>query len=348
MGRGYVACCIGSAVGMLVLAGCADKPPADCNLSILEEFPITVTKDNGFLIPATMDGHETKLLIDTGAEVSWLFDNSLDRLGIKYSSFSVLNDVRGLGGTSRTGAVALSDLKLGDVSYGPVDMPVIVPDKSVQDARKKDKSKHAPPYAGMLGNNFLSNFDVEFDVPEHKIYILSQDHCKGVVQHWNGPLIAAPFRMSVPETDPTTGGIRPRMADDYKIRVPITVNGRPVLAILDSGAQNSYMTWEFASQLGISKDTPGVTKTEDVDGIDGHSVPGYHYRFSTFTIGDETLIGVPVEIGDVSQGRHAEFADIFILGADFFAKNRVYIAYKERMIYFTPYNFKYSDGTAGK
>lgn len=348
MGRGYVACCIGSAVGMLVLAGCADKPPADCNLSILEEFPVTVTKGNKFLIPATLDGHSTELAVDTGAEMSLLFDIVLDRLGIKYSSFSVLGESRGLGGTSEIGAVSLSEFKLGDISYGQMDMPVIVPDKSVQDARKKIKSKTSFSAAGVIGNNFLSNFDVEFDIAEHRIFILSQNHCKGLVQHWDGPFIAAPFRMSVPETDPTTGGIRPRMPGDYKILVPITVNGQSAVATLDSGANTSYMTWEFASRLGISKDTPGVTKTEDTDGVDGHPVAAYHYVFSTFTIGDETLSGVPVEIGDVSQGPRSGPTNIFLLGADFFAKNRVYIAYKERMIYFTPYNFKYSDGTAGK
>ena len=121
MGWGYIALSIGCAAGMLVLVGCSDSPPAPpaaCHLNALAEFPVTVTGDGHFLIPATIDGKDTKLILDTGAFESALFDSSLRRLGIKYSSFSLEGDATGLGGDADVGVASLADFKLGGISYG--------------------------------------------------------------------------------------------------------------------------------------------------------------------------------------------------------------------------------------
>jgi predicted aspartyl protease len=341
------------AVALLLLNGCANAPPtADCHLSILAQFPVTMTRRNAIFLPATIDGHKVEFLVDTGAFHSLLFDDALHRLGISFTVNAMAGRVEGIGGEAQIGEAYLKDLKLGDISFGAVVMSVIVPDREIEKAEAGEEKKEPVVVAGVIGGDFLHNYDLEFNLAENEAFLISQDHCPGQVQHWNGLLVKARFRVEDFsdrfEKAETYRDTDENPEQDYMIRVPIKANGQDAIAMLDSGSGSSYMTWRVAHALGVTKETPGVSKAGFTTGVDGHLVQAYRYLFPSFVIGDETIMNVPVEIGDIPATIDDDMANTFLLGADFLKRNRVYIAYGERMIYFTPYTFKYAADAPGK
>jgi hypothetical protein len=68
-----------------------------------------------------------------------------------------------------------------------------------------------------------------------------------------------------------------------------------------------------------------------------HFRPRHSYTLATLTIGQETLRNVPAVI-DSQIDLTADGDRQMMLGTNFFVTNRVYIAYADRMVYFTPFS----------
>ena len=70
-------------------------------------------------------------------------------------------------------------------------------------------------------------------------------------------------------TKETAGEVAIESIEEGRPRITLTVyiNGRPIEAMLDSGASTSVLTKEDAASLGVTPDTPGVVAGPSSGGL---------------------------------------------------------------------------------
>jgi hypothetical protein len=189
-------------------------------------------------------------------------------------------------------------------------------------------------FAGLIGADFLAGYDVELDLADGRVSLFSQDHCKGRVVHWAKEYFAVPFSPG-------------REGGPGRIDLDVTVDGKPVLAILDTGAHWTLMRLATSSGLfDIDTSSPGVESIGALRGIEGNHVDEYSYTFKTLVLGGITFENPVIHLAAINVARHeadvgSHFSranlgqpDLYI-GMNVIRRLHLYIAYGERMLYFT-------------
>src|SRR6185503_7610283 len=138
---------------------------------------------------------------------------------------------------------------------------------------------------------------------------------------------------------------------DSSILFPVSVNGRPMRAGLDTGAEFSALDAPVAEQLGITRTTAGVALAGCSIGVGRQAVDYWGGRFESFVIGEEK-IGTPTlrfadlfrRSGSAETGSRLQNDSTglphMLIGADFLRAHRVLVANSQGRMYFT-----YSGGT---
>jgi predicted aspartyl protease len=170
---------------------------------------------------------------------------------------------------------------------------------------------------GTLDPDMMNNFDIDFDFAGGTTYLFSQDHCPAQVVYWTQTgFIAIPM-----ETAPSG-----------PICVPVTINGKSVRAILDTGAVTSVMSMSTAESLGIKPDDPDL-KLKRSYGLDGR-YKEYTYPFKSLALDGLTVNNPHITI--MSDNTIGRLDSDMILGIGFLHQLHLYIASWERKLYITP------------
>jgi aspartyl protease len=126
--------------------------------------------------------------------------------------------------------------------------------------------------------------------------------------------------------------------------VPVKLNGKPLLAELDSGSPRSVVSRLAAAQLGVTPETPSTRAAGKASGLGAGEPDQWIGAFESFIIGGEIIRNPDILFTDLyvqngsgtgtrlASGR--EFADM-LLGVDFLRAHRVYVAHSQRKLYFT-------------
>ena len=98
-------------------------------------------------------------------------------------------------------------------------------------------------FDGIVGPDMLRHFDLDLDFAHGKLGLFSPDHCPGKVVYWTkSGYVVVPMD--------SEGN------DAHHIRISVAVDGKPVNAILDTGADTSVMTMRMANSLGVVEGAP--------------------------------------------------------------------------------------------
>jgi len=241
-------------------------------------------------------------------------------------------EASGVGGDTRLYSVTVNTLRVGNIEQHGNDL--IATGRSVGDSQ------------GALGVRFLTQWDVEFDFPHGKVRFFKPGDCQGdQVVYWGAAYAVAPLQR-------TPG---------YQLLVTVKVNGRPVTAQLDTGAESSVLTPGGASRAGVSMHAPGVIKVGKMNGTGHEKITTYENVFDSFSFGDETIKHARLTIADMFHfdtvvdtarsmipEKELDLPDM-LLGADFFKSHRVYVSLQQRKVYASYVGgpvFGPSDGTS--
>ena len=266
-----------------------------------------------------INGRQIAVLLDTGAMQTLVLRSAAERLDLTRWD---VNGARmyGVGGESVVARTLVDEFRVGQ--FGRSNLQMIV-------AGERDFGADV-----LLGEDFFRQFDVEFDLAANRVRLYRAENCAATrLAYWAGADVGQV------EFDPARDG-RP------EIVLTVEVNGRPILALLDSGAARSILDRAEAAQVGIAPDTPGVVAAPARGGLGSHTIPSWIGSFKTFTIGNETIRDTEIAFADVFKG--AAFTRIgsnipvkveglpsMLLGCDFLRSHRVLIAHSQHRIYFT-------------
>ena len=284
-----------------------------CRITVIAEFPITM-RGHQILTTGSINDQPIKVLIDTGASVSMVWRPSAVRLGLKLRDAG--GSVVGVGGRSRLQVAYLEALRI-DRYVGRNRSFLVGGDRPA-------------PYDLILGEDFLSNFNVEFDLGHKAIRLLKLDHCvPEQLAYWSGRYELA----DLVATPKSAVRVMPR----------VRLNERGVDVILDSGASNSVVSRGLAITLGAVplERSGGVSQ-----GVGKGTLETEIGTFDSVSVGDETVQHAKLLLADLNKNNvwsttgstieetHAMVPDM-LLGADFLLSHRVVVPSELRKMAFT-------------
>lgn len=300
---------------MALTVGCApawaaDPAGADCALNKLAELPLR--DDLGFLsAPVAVNGRVVSLIIDTGSEGSMVSPELARDLALPADSH-VRTRVSGTGGEGDVVPnVIARSLRLGDVEFGPVSLPLgLLPGRP---------TIH-PPVEGLLGGDVLVHDLLEMDVPGGRMAFWEQR-----ADTEAGRSCAHPPARAGEKWQELNGEMR-----GFRLLLPVRLNGHDLLALLDSGARSRIVARHAAEAIGVSADELAVDPGGTTSGVDGRvSVYRWH-RFQSLAVGAETERNPVLTVAPVSEP-----VDM-LLGSDWFARHHVWIDYRHGRIFVAP------------
>ena len=191
------------------------------------------------------------------------------------------------------------------------------------------------PYDGLLSTDILRQYDFELDFAGKQINFLTPVKCTdpNQVVFWSHYEI----------------GVIPMNIVNAKIVVPVTVEGHPLDAVIDTSSARTVLRRDIAElTLGYKAGAPGMTPSGDLKDGKGETV--YAHSFSQIAFaGGVTAINVPaliqtnsmlsnadrqVVLGSKALSAEARIPD-FSLGMDVLHQLHMYIVFGQKKLYVT-------------
>jgi len=286
-------------------AAAADK----CQMVKILEVPVTMQGLQP-TVPASVNGHETHFMIDTGAFFSVMTTDAADRFALKKSIAPFGMSVRGLGGNTRAAeAVRADEFNFAGAGFKNIQFLV-------------GGRMGGTDISGVIGQNIMGPFDVEYDFANGVMRFFKAKDCGGDVNlaYWSAG--KALSRVNIEDQGQYV----------QSVLVRAQVNGQTIRVKIDSGSSLSYLNRRQAAYAGVQIKDSDVTSGGIVHGAYGGGIDSYLAPFASFKIGDEEIKNTRLRIADIALG---EGQGDMLLGADFFLSHRILISNAQKKVYFT-------------
>jgi predicted aspartyl protease len=281
------------------VARAADAP--DCRLTRYAAIPFTTIADGRIAIPVGVDGQPASFLVDTGGVYVSMTPELAKKIG--RPAKEVDRWLVGVGGSVMRTAVHVDEFTIGKLKG--TGMAVYVDTRLGIDVD------------GTVDPDMMAKFDVDFDFAHGLMNLFSQDHCPGKVVYWAKDFVALPMEVRI---------------NSGHIRVPVTIEGKKVMATLDTGAMDSVMSLKLAKSLGITEDSADLKLSQSSGS--NNQFRTYTYPFKALDM-DGIIVTNP-HITVLSDAMLPGMGDDIILGMGILRQLHLYIAYKEEKLYITP------------
>jgi len=279
---------------------------ADCKLVKVADLPVTMHGHQP-IITAKVNGQEAHFIVDTGAFWNSMTPGFAAKYGLSLGPAPFGMELQGVGGTTLNISLGTAQ----DFTFAGVvlhHIQFIVTDKGFGGQ------------AGLIGQNFLSRFDVEYDFANGVIRLFKPEGCEQAdLAYWVPPSQA--YGITKMEA---------RDPGEPTIMSTAQINGQRIRVALDTGAYNSVLSLPAAARAGVHPDDPGVVAAGLGQGVTQHSYTRYWLApFSSFEIGGEEIKNFKLAIEDMKL----DFD--MLVGADFFLAHRVLVSNSQHKVYFS-------------
>ncbi len=279
-----------------------------CRVTQALELPITMNSLRP-TIPAKINDRDAKFVLDSGAFYSIMSSATAEEYGLKLTPAPFGFRLMGIGGSTMAEVATVKEFTIAGVKLKNVEFLA--------------GGSQISGYEGLLGQNFLEKFDVEYDFANGAIRLFHTEDCeKARLAYWlkPGQDYSTMHIDAINPANPHTMGLA-------------YLNGKEIRVTFDTGAFYSVLSDRAAARAGVKPDSPGVVEAGYSRGLGRGQVKTYIARFDTFRIGDSEEI-------KNAQLRFAELDSSFgdmLLGADFFVSHHIFVANREHRL-FLSYN----------
>ncbi len=307
------------AIGLALASGIGAATPK-CSLIRIDEWSVRSVTGQP-VVDGTANGQPISIMLDTGSMRSMILHSAARRLDLPRRE-SKSYRMFGVGGESPVEVAQVETFSIGPMVRKGWQLIVAGTQES------------APGVDVILGDDFFHNVDVEFDLAHGAVRLFQAKDCDGVsLAYWTTEVAGEVAIEAVHDAEP-------------QIIVPVKINGRPIRALLDSGAALSILTKGGAEAAGLTPDSPGVVPVGKGKGIGTKAVDTWIGQIDTFTIGNENIRDTAILFGDLFRNASYTAAgsrvsqqimgtEQLLLGVDFLRAHRVLIAHSQRKLYFS-------------
>jgi tetratricopeptide (TPR) repeat protein/predicted aspartyl protease len=276
-----------------------------CTLGRVAEIPIAMAGPRP-LITAKINNQEARFVLDSGASYSMISVATAAEFNLKLKQAPFGLRIEGIGGSVTAQVATVKDFGIAGALIHNIEF--LVGGSEVGGA-------------GLLGQNFLEQWDVEYDFAKGVVRLFKLQGCgKNNLAYWRTPGES----YSVTDIESVT------QARFHTIGVGY-VNGHQIKVTFDTGAAKSILSLRAAARAGIKTDSPGVVEAGYGTGIGRGMVKSYIATASSFKIGDgEEIKNARLFIEDL------DLVDTdMLLGSDFFVSHHIFVANSQRKLYLT-------------
>jgi len=254
-----------------------------------------MTRTSHFLIvPATVNASPDDFVLDTGSQATVITEAASTRLALSSNGAKPLG-LTGVGGQYSLPSMQIDSLIVGGL---PLHRTGGRTGNSIYVGNLRDIDTLASSPIGILGQDYLAGFDLDIDAAHGFFSLLSVSHCPAF-SPWPGYAIKAIRR------------------GPLGLVFPVTVDGQPLEALLDSAAQGSVILASGTAKLNLDSACRDVM----IQGVGQERPMGCHHKV-TLGIGPETLRDFQVVTTSIPLGDQADM----IIGTDWLQDRHVWIS----------------------
>jgi predicted aspartyl protease len=273
-----------------------------CGATRLGETTVATLHDAP-IVALFANGAAVTLLLDSGAETTILTPAAAQRIGAQHPRIEFQRQMRGIGGSLQTNEVELRSFTLGGVA---------IPWRRVRVAPVDVASMFTRPLDGVLGADTLSSFDVDLDLPGHRMVLYAKQTCPQASPAWAGPYARI-------GTGRSFGG---------HLFFPVQLDGHRIDTFIDTGSQLTVLSTKAASILGVTGAILAHEREIMLHGAAAERLSARVHRFSQLQIGPEVIRNPELVVTDIRLND----ADI-VLGIDFLSSQRIWMSYGSQQIF---------------
>ncbi len=298
---------------LLLLAACSDGTAGTCQLQKVADLPVVI-KNGGMLVTGKLNGVDTQLTIDTGAGSSAVSAKTVKALGLHRIEEAETRHTR------RGGVVTSEDFAVNRIAGVAGEVEVFdVPVQLQLGGASSRRRMTVFPLDGinaLIGTDVLRNYDVELDLPAHRIRLWNAPGCGSADIPWTGQRIEMPIQVT----------------DSGSIRLDVAIDSKPFVGVLDSGAGITMMTPETARSLGVDPAALADDPSVRVRGIAGDVFAVHMHRFDTLRVGGERITKPMLGVSEAPLAMPGNL----LLGIAFLNGQRTWIAYRTGRLFIQP------------
>lgn len=258
------------------------------------------------MITAKINNQETRFVLDSGAFYSMMSTATAAEFNLRLKPAPNGFRLQGIGGAVSTQIATVKDFGIAGALIHNIEFLVGGSEVGGE---------------GLIGQNFLEQWDVEYDFAKGVVRLFKPEGCKKArMAYWLTP------GQSVSEMEIESVAF----ARMHTIGVG-SVNGQKIRVMFDTGAYTSLLSLKAAERAGIRTDSPGVVEAGYGSGLGRGLVKNYIATASSFKIGDgEEIKNARLRIAD------SDLPDAdMLLGSDFFVSHHIFVANSQRKLYLT-------------
>ncbi|MDB5977084.1 MAG: tetratricopeptide repeat protein [Nevskia sp.] len=295
------------------LVAAAAEQPAACKPQRVAEVETRLNDEGLILAKVGLGVQPAMLALDTGAYWSVLRETAA--APFHHGEATDMTSL-GAGGVKLDHSVTLPTLLLGGASFSNVKFLI-----------GSDRLNNDPGVSGNLGTSLLKDYDLEIDPAAGKLRLFkpmpTQKPCTGGAVYWRqADATSIPFDL-----------------DQNWIVIPVTLDGKPLRAVLDTGASTSTLTFKAAKALyGLDEHSAGVTPMGTATTLDGQGIGLYKRKFKSLQIGgisfDQPTLTMGADNIEAAnrKGSTSQVPDL-VLGMHQLRELHLYLAYSEHKLY---------------
>lgn len=294
-----------------ILAAIAGAPAsAECKFDKVSVVKPVIANDQLYL-PSKINDKPVLFLIDTGSLQTALFREAATALGLNITAYGATlyansgggNPSKTSGGTSAMGA-------------------------------ETEPTSYRAAIVGLLGEDLLSHFDVEFDVKGGRFILYQVQGCESDnLAYWSKDYDVADMTRYDPK--------EPRVLMSGKL------NDSPTLIQIASGMSFTAVSSTAADARGVSADGPDAKELGTVPGLQGEPTRAWLGTFANFSLDEEKTGQAKIAFlkfprakeANIERGSRLAKADVttaeMALGFDFLQAHHVLISHSQKKVYFS-------------
>jgi hypothetical protein len=258
-------------------------------------------------LPVEVNGVTGTFVLDTGATRSVVTAEAVQRLGLARDEW-VGTTMHGVGGIETQPNADPRSLTLGGI---PLVRRTLNHDHSLTVGILP--GAHRASIDGLLGRDYLALFDLDLDLPGRRLTLYQVSGCAGRFLPWPGNYVSIPVDIPIGQA----------------IVLPVTVDGRPLRAMLDSGAGASMLGAPGMYKMGLDQANLAADPSDQISGLGSRVVTVHRHRFSTLAVGNQTIESPLLWVEPV---RLSPIVDM-LLGVDWLAGRRIWISFTTKQLF---------------
>ena len=297
----------GAAAALCLFGGAGAADAASCQLQKVADLPVTMLGLRP-TIQVKINGHDAVLEVDSGAFFSMVGTDASQRFDMKGVMAPFGMQAHGVGGHASTvRAVRATDF--GFAGYSLKNYDFVLGDRA-----------GGPGVDGLLGENILGVYDVEYDLADGVIRLFKPKDCglETNLAYWSQGKALSRILIESPP------GYLSSVIANAKVA------GRNIKVVFDTGSALSVLSRPAAARAGVKPTSEGVTAGGVSYGLFGAGMETSIAPFDSFAIGDEEIKNTRLRIAEIELPK----ADM-LLGADFFLSHRILVSHSQHKLYFT-------------